>query len=390
MGSIALAAGLQLASMPLAIVGFALAGVGAGAFYGNFTRFFSTVGIQLSMRAIPASLVLALIVYLIVQFLEIVAALAAFIILPLLAGVALSFMVKIPRKQLMDGEDVLRSEKKYQGNVNFTKWRISIYTTVFWFVFGVVWTLATAFFMNSRDSLPVFSLSFAALAAIVTVVLIALTYTYRVKSAYVFWVFVPLVILGVSVIAVLDSNLQIFAFSLVFAARFIAEVEILSHFAAISRKSGYPAELLMGRGFMMLCVGELLGIVLGYILLPLQTNLLTYVLLAIVNVIVVVLILAILQVNSRLHKNEIQALKEAQQGQLFEVDMVALLSSEYKLSARESEVLELLLAGRTIPYIAEKLFISQSTVQTHVKHIYDKTDVHSRQELIDLAHENGE
>lgn len=57
----------------------------------------------------------------------------------------------------------------------------------------------------------------------------------------------------------------------------------------------------------------------------------------------------------------------------------------YGLSKRESEILTLIVRGRDFPYIREKLFISRNTVNTHIKHIYAKTAVHSRQELIDIV-----
>ena len=40
--------------------------------------------------------------------------------------------------------------------------------------------------------------------------------------------------------------------------------------------------------------------------------------------------------------------------------------------------------GRSVPYIRDELVISLNTVSTHVKHIYTKAAVHSRQELLDL------
>lgn len=57
---------------------------------------------------------------------------------------------------------------------------------------------------------------------------------------------------------------------------------------------------------------------------------------------------------------------------------------DYKLTNREKEVLVLLLQGRRATWIAQKLYISDNTVRAHIKHIYQKTNVHTREELIDL------
>jgi LuxR family maltose regulon positive regulatory protein len=55
------------------------------------------------------------------------------------------------------------------------------------------------------------------------------------------------------------------------------------------------------------------------------------------------------------------------------------------LSEREMDVLKLLASGRKGPQIAPELFISYSTVRTHLKSIYRKLDVHNRQDLLDKA-----
>lgn len=61
------------------------------------------------------------------------------------------------------------------------------------------------------------------------------------------------------------------------------------------------------------------------------------------------------------------------------------LAERYYLSKRECEVLALLLEGRNRPYIRDELFISLNTVNAHVRSIYAKCNVHSQQELLDLA-----
>ncbi len=62
----------------------------------------------------------------------------------------------------------------------------------------------------------------------------------------------------------------------------------------------------------------------------------------------------------------------------------AVAVERYALSPRESDVVVLLAHGRDVPYIAEELVLSKNTVRSHIKNIFTKTGVHSRQELIDL------
>ena len=58
--------------------------------------------------------------------------------------------------------------------------------------------------------------------------------------------------------------------------------------------------------------------------------------------------------------------------------------SQFKLTNRESEVLDLLIQGRRASWIAQKLYISDNTARAHVKHIYQKLGVHTREELLDF------
>ena len=55
------------------------------------------------------------------------------------------------------------------------------------------------------------------------------------------------------------------------------------------------------------------------------------------------------------------------------------------LTVREIEVLEQLSKGLTYTAIAENLFLSPSTVRRHIENIYQKLEVHSKIEAIELA-----
>lgn len=58
------------------------------------------------------------------------------------------------------------------------------------------------------------------------------------------------------------------------------------------------------------------------------------------------------------------------------------------LTNREQDVLQLILSGKSNKDIAAALFISESTVKTHLRNIYSKYDVNSRAELISTILKN--
>lgn len=59
------------------------------------------------------------------------------------------------------------------------------------------------------------------------------------------------------------------------------------------------------------------------------------------------------------------------------------------LSAREIQVLELVEAGRTNTEIASELFVSETTVKSHLAHIYTKLDAASRTAAVSEARHRG-
>lgn len=61
------------------------------------------------------------------------------------------------------------------------------------------------------------------------------------------------------------------------------------------------------------------------------------------------------------------------------------IAREYQLSTREAEVCAYLARGRSQTYIRDALLLSKNTVSTHVRRLYAKLGVHSKQELIDLV-----
>ncbi|MEP6675582.1 MAG: response regulator transcription factor [Ferruginibacter sp.] len=61
---------------------------------------------------------------------------------------------------------------------------------------------------------------------------------------------------------------------------------------------------------------------------------------------------------------------------------------DYKLTAKEKEVLKLLSEGKSYKMVADDLGISYFTVNSHIKKIYEKLHVHSLGEAVSLALKN--
>lgn len=60
-----------------------------------------------------------------------------------------------------------------------------------------------------------------------------------------------------------------------------------------------------------------------------------------------------------------------------------------ELSAREIEILQFLARGERSADIAKRLFISRTTVNNHIQHIFKKLDAHSRLEAVRRAEQAG-
>lgn len=64
---------------------------------------------------------------------------------------------------------------------------------------------------------------------------------------------------------------------------------------------------------------------------------------------------------------------------------IADLVEQGGLTPREQDVLVAMARGRSAQYIADTFVVSKETARTHIRHVYQKLDVHSREELMDLV-----
>ena len=94
----------------------------------------------------------------------------------------------------------------------------------------------------------------------------------------------------------------------------------------------------------------------------------------------------------------IDALKEVENGgspmtpgiarrmlELFRVNMQPAVTTDYQLTTREKEILQMLVNGKSYKMIAAELKIATDTVKSHIKNIYAKLHVNSGTEAVSKA-----
>ena len=65
------------------------------------------------------------------------------------------------------------------------------------------------------------------------------------------------------------------------------------------------------------------------------------------------------------------------------------IAEECGLTERETDVMILYAKGRSYARIQEELYLSRGTITTHLRHIYQKMDVHNKQEFLDYIEGRG-
>lgn len=151
-------------------------------------------------------------------------------------------------------------------------------------------------------------------------------------------------------------------------------------FIALSVLRGIDSSLAFCRGFCALYAGEAAGIVAGNVIDGLGSDAaVQHGMLAFAGLAAMVAYLFLFT------ENDFRALSAIVEAESTVDAMRDAIAAEAKLSRRESQVLALALKGRTNERIAQELCVAKSTVDTHLRRIYGKAGVHSRQELIDFG-----
>lgn len=191
---------------------------------------------------------------------------------------------------------------------------------------------------------------------------------------------VLLMVSGYLLTPFLDQHLGVSGESIVLVGYLGLTAVLITLFLLMAYVLSHDAPLAFARGFMALFAGEFFGLAVAnlvYDLVPFEG--VGPALCALAGIVVLV---AYLFLFTNRDMKELSVAVERVDGFKLAVDAIV---SDAGLSKRESEILPFVLRGRSSERIAGELFISKSTVDTHIRKIYLKCGVHSRQELLDLA-----
>lgn len=305
--------------------------------------------------------------------------------------VFLAFLVleKQSRQSFSSVADTLTDEsggRKSWTKIIFTQRRSSVVTLVmtipFFFCLGIFrsYSLDIGYSMTSSNVI-MFGLA---------LVIFALFLVSQFKQSKTWFTMICFAIEGVYVLTIffilIFSDFPPDFFGIMRAGIFIIQVWVLILLSEAATEQSLPPFYLYGALAIVYLLPHIVGDLTAYLILvftgtPAESGLVGWALLAIIFTSTVLILL--LMRNRTFEVSVKPATKVAEQSD----ERINILHEVYGLSERESEVVQLYAQGRSARSISEKLFISESTVRTHLKRIYTKLDVHSRQELLDKLDE---
>ncbi|MDR1013521.1 MAG: helix-turn-helix transcriptional regulator [Coriobacteriales bacterium] len=159
--------------------------------------------------------------------------------------------------------------------------------------------------------------------------------------------------------------------------------------ASTTAQTRLPAQVVFGACLAVTIGARLLGKVLGFVYEShLTQDFLSLAAVALVSIYLLSMLSLVLfkgQRFTRGHEAEGEGLKVVVWGEDRYRECCGDIARTADFTPREFEVLLLLGQGRSIASVSKCLFVSENTTKSHIRSIYQKLGIHSKQELIDLV-----
>ena len=215
----------------------------------------------------------------------------------------------------------------------------------------------------------------------------------RVKLGHFAWAAFAVSLMGLVLVAVEGFSNPVPAAFLIMLAYIALCVVGLSLLGRLSFTRGIPSLWLFGLGRaaseLMMGLGSYARFVPGIENIPQDGYALA--ILSVIGIVCLILVALLWHSEDSSASDWAVSMVEAETGKRVESQCdklmagCASLAREMGLTERELEVLELLVLNQSYQQVCQALLLSMGTVKTHVRHIYGKLDVHSREEAVELA-----
>ncbi|MDR1014112.1 MAG: LuxR C-terminal-related transcriptional regulator [Coriobacteriales bacterium] len=299
-------------------------------------------------------------------------------IFPLLSLVLLRRFIRRSAKSQNESKAVSRPAGNQASKPRV--WKLLLLIVVFWVAFTVSRDYALTSILESLWMfLAVFSIGVA--AAAITVI-VYLFFSRKVSSHSILQIVLPLSCASLLLAPIAGERFSVLIFILSFVA--LTSFDSYAWITAVSltREDRLTCTAGIGRLRFAVQAGGFIGVIL-MLLLPEAPMSMAFTLIALALITTAMAALGASETGGPSSENDAKTIGYPARN---EPDTTCIaIGAQHGLSRREQEVLVFLVRGRDVPYIRETLFISRNTVNTHIKHIYNKLGIHSKQELFDLV-----
>lgn len=368
---------LALSSTPLLLIALAFVGAGTAGLvlcWGEVLAALSSEGEQRSL--LLCCLVASIVLYLVLAWVPLEGLYAVLFVFPVVAAVSLRLCTK-PLEKNIEIEALGGDREKL---------------TFRFVLFCLVYSLPLGFFqvkfaMGVGGLAPWVPVLAPSLVILVVVGAVDAFASRRWGSNVVPAVLVPGAIAGLLLLALFDDGEQQLSGVLIFSTQQLLTVVLYARFALISSRGKANPASVFALGVGATDAGFIAGMVAGN-LAQVGAGTLELTL----GVVYVVVLGGFLATGALQRRDAEAGERRSTSGIGFADDVnrrVRDVAVEHGLTAREEEVLGHLLRGKSVSAIATDIFLSKNTVRTHVAHIYQKTDVHTRDELVELVEQRS-
>jgi DNA-binding CsgD family transcriptional regulator len=367
--------------LPLLICAAIALGLGLAVFCLSWARVFCARPPRELYRQVIFSYLLGLVLYLLLTFLP-ATAVVPFTILAVMGSAILLSLAAAPF-EAADTPDPLPSTLK---RIVRLLWRPLLCTAVFGFMSGLMSQVSAQGRLPLESFQQVSILASLIVVGILLLPALLLSKPLTITSAY--RVALPIAAAGFLLLPFVWDTLFGLSNALVNMGLLTVIIILWCMLVATTMQTHLPVQTVFGACLAIIVGARLLGKVLGFIYEShLTQSFLSLTAVALVSIYLLSMLTLVFfkgQRFTRAHEAEGKGLKVVVWGEDRYQECCRHIAQSAGFTPRELEIFLLLGQGRSIANIANSLFVSDNTVKSHIRGVYSKLDVHSKQELIDL------